>query len=90
MALYVDNLDRVITVDDVPTIYNGVYSDSAEELWAFCQSTHIHRSLVFFKPEVTHNVAYVLKTKRYIVSRFGGTPIAFGETPWIKDDYNWD
>lgn len=82
MALFVDDLDRTITIQDVPRIYNAVYSTSLEELWAFCQSAHIFREVVALKPCAIHNVAYIDKRKRHVVFKFGGSPIRFGETPW--------
>lgn len=90
MVLYVDNLDRTITIDDVPTIYNGVYSTSVEELLCFCQSAHIDSSLILLVPNVRHSMAYMLKSKREWIKRFGGNIIQFGSAHWQRDELNWD
>jgi hypothetical protein len=90
MALYVDDLDRVITIDDVPTIYNGVYSTSVEELLCFCQSAHIDSSLIILNPNVTHSMAYMLKKKREWIKRFGGNIVEFGRSSWVRDELDWD
>jgi hypothetical protein len=90
MALYVDDLDRVITIDDVPTIYNGVYSTSVEELLCFCQSAHIDSSLIILSPNVTHSMAYMLKSKREWIKRFGGNIVEFGRSFWVRNELDWD
>ena len=87
MALFVDDLDRTIIINDVPSIFNAVYSTSLEELCAFCQSAHIFREAMALKPSVLHNMASVEKRKRNVVFKFGGSPIRFGEIPWHDGGY---
>ena len=52
MALFVDDLDRTITIQDVPHIYNAVYSTSLEEL-----SAEVLYDLVRLLGAVVHHLA---------------------------------
>lgn len=90
MALYVDDLDRTIIIDDVPNVFNGVYADSIDELLAFCNSAKIRPYNMLFKTNLRHRMIYLLKGKRNQVRRFGGHYIKYGETPWLRDQMDWD
>jgi hypothetical protein len=90
MAIYLDDLDRIIIVDDVAKIYNGLYADSLEELVAFCRSHRIRTEYMSYRPYTEHNVAWVDKQRIRKFHKFPMTMIRHGERPWVDNAMIWD
>lgn len=79
MAVYVDDLDRTIIVDDVPSTFRAIYADSAEELLAFCKSHKVRLECIAPKPYVTINVAWCESKRVKSAMKWGLVPIRYNE-----------